>query len=225
MKRAFGGACLVSLLAAGALSGAQANAAYQNLAAARLAREVRQQRKAQRITAVKLFTNDDVRARAAASGAAVGPGVSEGIEGPYFSDRDRIGRSIIAAIHHTRNSLDIAMFSFTDRRIEAAIVAAARRGVRVRVVADRSQAYDRHSEIPYLRSAGIEMRLSGGYRGQRSIMHDKFAVFDGQLVETGSFNWTISAEDYNYENALFLSDPQTVARYENEFDRIWSRAQ
>jgi phosphatidylserine/phosphatidylglycerophosphate/cardiolipin synthase-like enzyme len=149
---------------------------------------------------------------------------SDAIEGPYFSDHDRIARRIIAAINHTRNSLDVAMFSFTDRRIEAAMAAAARRGVRVRIVADASQADDRHSEIPYLRSAGIKVRLSGGYRGQRSIMHDKFAVFDGRLVETGSFNWTISGEDYNYENAVFLSDPQAVASYENEFERIWSRA-
>lgn len=55
-------------------------------------------------------------------------------------------------------------------------------------------------------------------------MHNKFAVFDGKLAVTGSFNWTTSADDYNFENALFLSDPAIVARIEEEFERIWSQA-
>ena len=69
------------------------------------------------------------------------------------------------------------------------------------------------------------MRLSQGYRGNRSIMHNKFAVFDGKMVETGSFNWTTSADRYNFENALFISDPAVAARYESEFERIWEQAE
>jgi phosphatidylserine/phosphatidylglycerophosphate/cardiolipin synthase-like enzyme len=180
------------------------------------------------IAAAAGYLSKSFRAPASAGYAAVsapGAGPSGDIRGPYFSDRNRVATAIIAAIHHTHRSLDIAIYSFTDRQLEAAVVAAARRGVRVRVVADQHQADDPHSEIFYLRAAGVTVRLSGGYRGLRSIMHDKFAVFDDQWVETGSFNWTISAEDYNYENAIFLSDPLTVARYEREFERIWSRAQ
>jgi phosphatidylserine/phosphatidylglycerophosphate/cardiolipin synthase-like enzyme len=100
-----------------------------------------------------------------------------------------------------------------------------RRGVEVLIVADEGQARERHSEIPYLRSQGISVRLSHGYRGDRSIMHNKFAVFDGKLAETGSFNWTTSAENFNYENALFIADPNVVARFEDEFQRIWKQAQ
>ncbi|PYU90320.1 MAG: phosphatidylserine/phosphatidylglycerophosphate/cardiolipin synthase, partial [Acidobacteria bacterium] len=40
----------------------------------------------------------------------------------------------------------------------------------------------------------------------------------------GSFNWTISADRYNFENALFLSEPAVAARYESEFERIWEQA-
>ncbi len=108
--------------------------------------------------------------------------------------------------------------------ITAAIEDAHRRGVRVRIAADERQSHDRNSEIPYLAGKGVEVRLSGGYRGNRSIMHNKFAVFDGRLVVTGSFNWTTSAANYNYENAVFLSDPAVVARYAAEFDKIWSQA-
>lgn len=146
------------------------------------------------------------------------------IEGPYFSDQDRIPDRLIAAINQTRSSLDIAVYSITQPDIAAAIASARRRGVRVRVVSDEGQSFDRHSEISYLKSAGVAVRLSGGFRGRRSLMHDKFAVFDNQRVETGSYNWTTSASYYNYENAIFIVGPEVSARYEREFRRLWAQA-
>ena len=146
------------------------------------------------------------------------------LQGPYFSDRDRISDRIIAAINHTRRTLDIAVYSLTQPEITAAIQAARRRGVHVRIVTDEEQALDRHSEIGYLRSIGVPVRLSEGFRGERSLMHDKFAVFDGELVETGSYNWTTSASNYNYENAILIRNPQVSTRYEEEFGRIWAQA-
>jgi phosphatidylserine/phosphatidylglycerophosphate/cardiolipin synthase-like enzyme len=96
--------------------------------------------------------------------------------------------------------------------------------VRIRIVADQHQAGGKHSKIPFLIERGIPVRLSRGYRGERSLMHDKFAVFDGRLAVTGSFNWTTSADTSNVENAVFISDPATVARYAEAFERLWSRA-
>lgn len=55
-------------------------------------------------------------------------------------------------------------------------------------------------------------------------MHNKFAVFDGRLVETGSYNWTTSATSYNFENAIFIRDLKVSARYEEEFQHIWAQA-
>jgi phosphatidylserine/phosphatidylglycerophosphate/cardiolipin synthase-like enzyme len=55
-------------------------------------------------------------------------------------------------------------------------------------------------------------------------MHNKFAVFDGRLAVTGSFNWTTSADSYNFENAVFISDPAAVARFAEAFERVWEQA-
>jgi cardiolipin hydrolase len=146
------------------------------------------------------------------------------IQGPYFSDRDRIADPVISAINHTRHSLDIAVYSLTQPEITAAIKAAHQRGVQVRIVTDAGEAFDRHSEVGYLKSVGIPVRLSGGFRGQRSLMHDKFAVFDGEVAETGSYNWTTSATSYNFENAVFIRDRSVSARYEEEFRHLWAQA-
>lgn len=147
------------------------------------------------------------------------------VEGPYFSDGGRVAERIIAAINVTQKTLDVAIYDLTQPDIAAALVDAQRRGVAVRIIADEHQSQEPHSEIPYLRSQGIALRLSRGYRGNRSIMHNKFAVFDGRLAETGSFNWTTSAEGYNFENAIFVADPKVAGRFEEEFARIWSQAQ
>ena len=149
---------------------------------------------------------------------------TESIQGPYFSDRDRIADRIISAINHTRHTLDIAVYSITQPDLAAAIQAAHKRGVKVRIVTDEEQSRDRHSEIGYLRSVGVPIRVSEGFRGRRSLMHNKFAVFDGNQVETGSYNWTTSATSYNFENAIFISGPRISSRYEEEFQHIWAQA-
>ncbi|HZT71175.1 MAG TPA: phospholipase D-like domain-containing protein [Terriglobia bacterium] len=160
----------------------------------------------------------------ATAGPPVAVSSGSSIQGPYFSDRDRVADRIMAAINQTRRSLDIAVYSLTEPDIAATIQAAWRRGVKVRMVTDEGQSFDRHSEIRYLRRLGVPVRLSGGFRGQRSLMHDKFAIFDGILVETGSFNWTTSAANYNFENAILIRDPEVAARYEREFEHIWAQA-
>ena len=54
--------------------------------------------------------------------------------------------------------------------------------------------------------------------------HHKFAIFDGRLLVTGSYNWTDAAESRNLENALFLDDPALIARYGEWFDRQFAGA-
>ena len=157
------------------------------------------------------------------AGQVAVPGTAP-VDGPYFSDSDRVADRIIAAINHTGTSLDLAIFDLTHPAITAALEDAQRRGVHIRIVADQRQAGETHSEIPFLTQRGIVVRLSRGIKGDRSLMHNKFAVFDGRLAVTGSFNWTTSADDYNFENVVFVSDPAAVARFTEAFERLWSQA-
>lgn len=159
-----------------------------------------------------------------ASASAAQTSRSARIEGPFFSDAGGIATHVIEAINRTRHTLDIAMYDLTEPDITRALVAARRRGVRIRIVADVGQAGDPYSKIADLRSQGIGVRLSQGFNGERSLMHDKFAVFDGELAVTGSFNWTTSGERYNSENAVFISDSTVAARFEKEFEILWRRA-
>jgi phosphatidylserine/phosphatidylglycerophosphate/cardiolipin synthase-like enzyme len=56
-------------------------------------------------------------------------------------------------------------------------------------------------------------------------MHHKVIVIDGQIVVTGSYNFSRSAQEYNDENVLIIHDVATATRFLLEFERIFSTAE
>jgi phosphatidylserine/phosphatidylglycerophosphate/cardiolipin synthase-like enzyme len=54
---------------------------------------------------------------------------------------------------------------------------------------------------------------------------NKFLVIDGVHVQTGSFNYTKSAEERNAENVIVLwNQPAVASAYLREWDRLWLEA-
>ncbi|MDD5628670.1 MAG: phospholipase D-like domain-containing protein, partial [Elusimicrobia bacterium] len=54
------------------------------------------------------------------------------------------------------------------------------------------------------------------------INHNKFAVFDGEMAEFGSFNWSFTAEHAHYENANFSVEPGRVQAFATYWDYLKS---
>ncbi len=138
----------------------------------------------------------------------------------YFSPNGGIRDRLLRAINHTKATIDLAVFDFTSGELAGALLATKERGVLIRIVADTRQAQGKHSEIPWLLEKGVKVRLARG--NGRGIMHDKFAIFDGKLLVTGSYNWTDSAERFNHENALVLDEAVVIRRYQTKFDRLFN---
>ena len=133
---------------------------------------------------------------------------------------------VAAAIKASKTGVDLANFSFTNTEIVAALKSAKDRlgAKNVRLIFDRSQ-YGFLKVMSEMAALGFDVRLSDGKTGEGSVMHNKFGVFDGKLVETGSFNWTNAGEFTNFENAVFLNAPDDAAGFEGYFQRIWNQAQ
>jgi len=140
----------------------------------------------------------------------------------YFSPNGGVRQRLVRAIEESRRTIDIAVYSFTASELAEALYAAKARGVRIRVLVDRERAEAGGSGIRGLRLNGITVRSLGV--PEQSLMHHKFAVFDERLVVTGSYNWTNSAEHANYENLVVLEEPAVVARFQQEFRRLWREA-
>ena len=113
----------------------------------------------------------------------------------------------------------MCVFTITDDRIADAMLAAHRRGVRVRVITDNDKALDEGSDAQRLERAGVALRIDQ----TEHHMHHKFAVFDGERLLTGSYNWTRSAARNNEENLIVTRDPGLVRAFSEEFERLWAR--
>ncbi|MFA6030194.1 MAG: phosphatidylserine/phosphatidylglycerophosphate/cardiolipin synthase family protein [Elusimicrobiota bacterium] len=129
---------------------------------------------------------------------------------------------LLEAISASRVSIDVAMFSCTSARLREALLAARQRGVRVRIVFDAVQ-YSHLFDMAWFYKNGFDVRIAVGLVPEKGAMHNKFVVFDGVMVQTGSYNWTENAKFNNFENAQFFADPGMAAAYAAYFDRVRAR--
>jgi mitochondrial cardiolipin hydrolase len=129
-----------------------------------------------------------------------------------------VGR-ITSLLDGSRQSAEICVFTLTDDRIARSVRAAHARGVKVRIVTDNEKAFDLGSDVEDLARAGVPVAVdTSPYH-----MHHKFAIFDGRLLLTGSYNWTRGAAAENEENLVVLDDPRLLAAFSQQFDELWAR--
>ncbi|MEM7606597.1 MAG: phospholipase D-like domain-containing protein [Myxococcota bacterium] len=136
----------------------------------------------------------------------------------HFSPGNGCRNRIARALGEVRERAEICVFTITDNHLVDAILAAKKRGVRVRIAADNDKARDRGSDIERLAEAGVDVRVDRSPHH----MHHKFAVFDGELLLNGSYNWTRSAFAHNRENLVAVRSPQVVQRFADAFESMWS---
>lgn len=148
--------------------------------------------------------------------------VSRGAGGAYraqawFSPGDDCLRAITGQLRACRQSADLCVFTLSDDRISAEVLAAHRRGVALRLITDNDKAFDRGSDVIALRDAGVPVRVDQS----AAHMHHKFALFDGRWLLNGSYNWTRSAATENEENLVLSNDPALLRQFGEVFDQLW----
>jgi phosphatidylserine/phosphatidylglycerophosphate/cardiolipin synthase-like enzyme len=127
---------------------------------------------------------------------------------------------LLSSMAQAKTEVCIAIYTLTDKGIYTAIADAAARGVTVRVKYDKAS-----SEFPamklaigYLKGKGVNCRAIS-MKGDAK-MHDKFTVIDGDVVLTGSYNYTALATYENHENLVLIASREVAARYLAEFKNI-----
>lgn len=129
---------------------------------------------------------------------------------------------LIDKINAARTSIHIASFEFDLTPVAEALVAARQRGVDVRWVTDDESGLQADEEpdrgqFAMLREAGIEVRSDD----RSALMHNKFWIFDGQTVWTGSTNITESGVFKQDNNTIVIQSPALARIYEAEFQEMW----
>ncbi len=120
---------------------------------------------------------------------------------------------IVDTINSAQQNIDVQAYGFSSEPIINALVKAEAKGVKVRVILDKSNLSARSSGIEALKQAGIPMSID--YKVK--IAHNKVMILDNQTLITGSFNFTSSAQTRNAENVLVIHNPQLAGQYEQNF--------
>jgi phosphatidylserine/phosphatidylglycerophosphate/cardiolipin synthase-like enzyme len=136
----------------------------------------------------------------------------------YFSPDDGVSRHLVELLKGARKSIFFLAYSFTSDDLARAILERSRAGVSVSGVFDESQVKSNiGGEWDSFRKAGLDIRLDGN----PSIMHHKVMIIDGEILVTGSYNFSANAEERNDENLLVLHDARLASEYMVEFERVY----
>lgn len=123
---------------------------------------------------------------------------------------------IVNTINQTSSSIDVQAYNFESLPIANALANAEARGVKVRVILDRTDLASDNKAVPILLASDIPVWIDG-YKIR--IAHNKVMVLDGKTVITGSFNFSASAQKSNAENVAILGNNTTIAQsYEANFE-------
>ena len=119
------------------------------------------------------------------------------------------GTVIASQISKAQDSIYVQAYGFTSGEIAKALINAHNRGVKVRVLLDKSNIGAKHSKMRNLREAGIEVDIDS----VSGIAHNKIIIIDKQKVITGSFNFTTSADIRNTENVIIVNNSELAKKY------------
>lgn len=107
---------------------------------------------------------------------------------------------IVAAIAEAKKTIRIQMYIFTSKRIGDAVAKAAKRGVNVELILDKSQEKMTYGLWRVLRRDGVKVYFDADH----DTANNKIVILDNHTVITGSYNFTKAAEEKNAENILII---------------------
>ena len=157
--------------------------------------------------------------------AAARSGPSAGRHILYYTPEtnpERVDVPLIENIQATGH-IDAAFYSFTDKPTAEAMLAAANRGVKIRIYRDEGQFEQEKSRNAYMTTmfAGnqnVQIRV----KGSSALMHLKAWSTEG-LLRDGSSN--VSAAAKHQDNSITLSsNSEEIKAFEKKFNDMWNRS-
>lgn len=142
---------------------------------------------------------------------------------PAENYKGSIAEKLINNINKAKKTIHIASFEMDLTDVSKALIAAKKRGVDVRWITDDESGIDADSkpgrgQFKAMKAAGIPLKDDG--RG--ALMHNKFWLFDGKIVWTGSTNVTVSGMFEQNNNTIVISSFDLATIYEKQFQEMWA---
>lgn len=133
---------------------------------------------------------------------------------PCFTPGQRCDSLIINAIDNAQRTIEVQAYQLTSTPISSALAKANRRGVKVRIILDKSQyRHNGYSSAVYFMNQHIPVWIDR----KPAIAHNKVMIIDNDIVITGSYNFSKSAQYRNAENILIIKSDFVARDYKDNF--------
>ena len=132
---------------------------------------------------------------------------------PLVAPYDDTTGAFLALLNSAQKSILISIYGYTLDEATTILIAKHRAGVDVRILFDHTQACGtaEKAQVAKIAAAGIRHWI-GTSPDAHQILHSKITVVDGQLVESGSWNYSVSAA--KQANTFDLANaPDIAAQY------------
>lgn len=146
----------------------------------------------------------------------------------YFPDKNcssDICKELLHNINKANHSIDIAIYGYSRiPKIESALIQAKTRGVNIRLVYDLdSKGENIYPDTDKLISIIKNSTSDGKSSESGSIMHNKFYIFDDEIVVTGSANLSSTdMSEFNSNSALSIKSKEVAKLYKQEFEQMFN---
>jgi len=140
---------------------------------------------------------------------------------PSTTCRSDYCKRLVNEINSAKNSIDIALYGFGEQKeIYDALTNAKNRGIKIRAVCD----FDKDSDNSYYPLTKDFISEFGAICDKNpALMHNKFFIFDNNLVLTGSTNISSTGSGgYNSNLAIVIKDKNIAQIYKQEFEQMYN---
>lgn len=132
-------------------------------------------------------------------------------------------------IQSARRTIDATTEILDDPYLESQVIAAAHRGVQVRLILPRTVRGNVSNApgIQLLASQGVDVRVTIGQAppvGALPYMHAKTMIVDGRLAYLGSIDLETSATSQSRELGITFRQPRLIAQLRAQFQADWAAA-
>lgn len=134
----------------------------------------------------------------------------------HYAPVENLERIDVGLLDKAGETIDVAAYILTDRPVIDALIAAKERGVVVRLLLDPSQ----KSDFVRLESLNDEIR----FKKRGPIMHLKSYLVDGEILRTGSANFTASGLKQQDNDLAITKEQNAVSLFRSNFERMWEKS-
>ncbi len=140
----------------------------------------------------------------------------------FYAPKPDAHQPVIDAINASKQSVKMVMFHLSDPAVGSALMSAAKRGIDVRVIFDKSEwrSPKDQSLVADMKTAGVKaVQATAAFR----ITHEKAMVIDDQRAMISTMN-QVKTFMGMFDMGIFTTDKDVIAEWNKVFEADWQNA-